>query len=378
VRRNHRPFRVSAASHLDTDVQLYSSIENRISTRLPANYWIAHELCFKVHDVMTELLVSGRKQSAFHVTFEFKDDADREAFENSDIFDWLEQSRGIGERTAVLVTTVFPAVLGDMMHCFYEALETSRKGKLTASFMLLRKPLQESLFLLESVLVDPHGSAEKMTVDPGKLGSQGAGGLEVHTKRIQKVLDLLGEADVFDAGYLAQLRYDKAAADGFDGICNKAMHLFTDHKSIKTEPLNINFIFSDYDTSLTQWSYLYSRLPYLLIYIHRIVERIGAVVAPAHPAYVNDMHRRISALVLLWWDTVEPPYANDRLHSFVQKIREWLIDHCREEGHAPPNYSGLPAMADSGSFQDEPPDRAIERNEKYAQDAAARVSASRD
>jgi hypothetical protein len=130
---------------------------------------------------MTELLVSGRKQSAFHVTFEFKDDADREAFENSDIFDWLEQSRGIGERTAVLVSTVFPAVLGDMMHCFYEALETSRKGKLTVSFMLLRKPLQESLFLLESVLVDPHGFAEKMTVDPGKLGSQGAGGLEVHT-----------------------------------------------------------------------------------------------------------------------------------------------------------------------------------------------------
>jgi hypothetical protein len=358
-------------------MELYSSLASRTNTRLPANYRLAHELCFKVHDVMTQLLVSGRKQSVFHVTLEFRDDADREAFEKSDLFEWLEQSRGIGERAAVLVTTIFPAVLGDMMHCFYEALETSRKGKLTISFILLRKPLQESLFLLESIVADPHNFAEKMTSDPVKLGSQGAGGLEVHTKRIQRVLDLLGVTNLFDAGYLAQLRYDKGAADGFDGVCNKATHLFTDHKAIKTEPRNINFIFSDFDSSLTQWSYFYSRLPYLLVYIHRIVERIGEVIAPTHPAYVDDMNRRISALILLWWDTVEPPYADPHLESFVQKTRDWLIDHCREEGHPAPKYSDLPAMADNGSFPDEPSHKAAERNAEYERTAAASAVASK-
>lgn len=116
---------------------------------------MAHQLCFIVHDVMTQLLVSGEKASAFSMTFNFRDEEDRAAFEKADdIFVWLEQSRRVDEQAAFLVTTVFSAVLSDMLHCFYEALEVSRKGKLTFSFMLVRKPLQESLYLLESVLAD--------------------------------------------------------------------------------------------------------------------------------------------------------------------------------------------------------------------------------
>jgi hypothetical protein len=94
-----------------------------------------------------------------------------------------------------------------------------------------------------------------------KLWSQGVGGQEAHTRNIQKVLDTIGENGRFDAAYLAQLRYDKGATDGFDGICNKAMHLFTHHEAIRTEPMNINFIFSNWDSRRTQWSFIYSRLP---------------------------------------------------------------------------------------------------------------------
>jgi hypothetical protein len=250
----------------------FSSFANRVNTHLPESYWTAHQLCFIVHDVMTQLLVSGEKASAFSMTFKFRDEEDRAAFEKAeDIFVWLEQSRRVDEQAAFLVTTVFPAVLSDMLHCFYEALEVSRKAKLTISFMLVRKPLQESLYLLESVIADRSDFAEKLALDPVRLWSQTGGGVEVHAKRIQKVLDTLGESDRFNAEYLAQLRYDKNARDGFDGICNKAMHLFTSHDAIRTEPLNINFIFSGIDAKLTQWSYFYSRLPYLLVYLHRIV-----------------------------------------------------------------------------------------------------------
>ena len=203
---------------------------------------------------MTQMLVSGQKSSIFNINIKFRDEADRLALEESnDVFVWLEQSRRVDERANLLVTTVFPAVLGDMLLCLYEALETSRKGKLAVSFMLLRKPLQESLFLLESVIVDRHDFAEKLASEPTKLWSQGAGGVEVHAKRIQKVLAILGETQRFDAKYIAQLRYDKAAQDGFDGICNKAIHLFTGHKAILTDPLNINFIFSNIGNITSQW-----------------------------------------------------------------------------------------------------------------------------
>ncbi len=300
----------------------YSSLDGRIRTLLPDKYWPGHELCFTVHDIMTQLLGSGQQASAFQVEFELHDEADSAAFK-ADVFEWLEKRWGIEERAAVLVTTVFPAVLSDMLHCFYEALETSRKGKLTISFMLLRKPLQESLFVLETVIADRASFAKKLSYDPLKLWSQAAGGHDVHTRNIQKVLEVLDETERFDAKYLAQLRYDKNARDGFDGVCNKAMHLFTSHKAILTEPLNINFIFTGWDAMLTQWSYIYSRLPYLLVYMHRIVEHVCAGIAPTNPAYLDDMERRISALVLLWWETVEAPYTEPHLEKFVVKTRSW-------------------------------------------------------
>jgi hypothetical protein len=320
---------------------------------------------------MAQLLISGRKSEIFNIRIAFRNEEDRQNFEAmDDVFVWLQNSRRVDERANLLVTTVFPAVLGDMLHCVYESLETSRKGKLGISFMLLRKPLQEGLFLLESVIADRHDFADKLASDPAKLWSQGAGGVGVHTKRIQKVLDILGEADRFDSGYLAQLRYSKEARDGFDGICNKAMHLFTTHKAILTEPLNINFIFSQTDSILSQWSYIYSRLPYLLAYTHRIVEHVCATISPTDPVYLHDMDRRISARILLWWDTVEPPYAESHLRDFVLKTRDWLFEHCKEAGCRTPSRLDLEKMADTGAYPGESRVRVAQRNRRYKRAAA--------
>lgn len=347
----------------------FSSLNKRVNTRLPGQHHVAHELCFTIHDMMTQLLISGRKASAFKVAIRFRDDADREAFEKSDIFSWLEASRRVDERVAVLVSTVFPAILGDMLHCFYEALETSRKGKLAISFMLIRKPLQESLFVLESIVSDRQGFAEKLTDDPIKLGSQKAGGVEAHTKRIQNVLDLLGESHRFNADYLARLRYDKESPDGFDGICNKAIHLFTTHKAIKTEPLNINFIFSGLDATLTQWSYLYSRLPYLLFYMHRLVEHICAELAPTSPEYLRYLDRRLSAYVLLWWDSLKPLYLEPNLQKFVLATRDWLFKHCTEADYRKPSRADLVRMANTGAFPGEASRATKTRLKKFFRDA---------
>lgn len=347
----------------------YSSLEKRTNTHLPDQHHLAHELCFVLHDVMTQLLVSGRKASAFTVTVTFRDDADRKAFEEGDIFDWLEASRRVDERVAILVTTVFPAVLGDMLHCFYEALETSRKGKLGVSFMLIRKPLQESLFLLESMVADRKYFADRLTSAPLELGSQKAGGVEAHTKRIQQVLGMLGESQRFDAKYLARLRYDKEASDGFDGICNKAIHLCTGHKAIQTEPLNINFIFSGLDAMLTQWSYLYSRLPYLLFYMHRVVEHICAEVAPTDPEYLRYCDRKLSALVLLWGATLEPPYLEPHLRIFILATRDWLFNHCTDAGYRQPSRPDLVRMAETGAFPGEARRTTKSRIKKFIRDA---------
>jgi hypothetical protein len=355
----------------------YSSIDRRVNTHLPKKYWPGHELCFTVHDIMTNLLVSGQRARVFFVEFELRDEADLAAFE-ADVFEWLDNHRGIEERAALLVTTVFPAVLGDMLHCLYEALETSRKGKLAISFMLLRKPLQESLFVLETAIADRAAFANRLSYDQIKLWSQGAGGKEVHIRNIQSVLEALGEIERFDASYLAQLRYDKDANDGFDGICNTAMHLFTGHKAIRTEPLNINFIFSDLPAMMTQWSYIYSRLPYLLVYMHRIVEYICVGIAPTGPEYISDMERRISALVLLWSETLDVPYAEPHLDKFTARTREWLHQHCVEAGFRSPNRKDLIRMGKNGAYPGESSFNVRRRYRQFMREAERSGSSTSD
>lgn len=331
----------------------YPSIETRTGTFLPEQYWLAHEFCFFLHDVMARLLQAGERSGIFKVSLALMDDERRSFEETDDILDWVMEHRSPEERSAVLVTTVFPAVLSDMLHCVYETLETSRKAKLNVSYMLLRKPIQESLYLLETAVADRVAFATKLSADPLKLWSQGAGGCEAHTQNIALVLGTIKEEQRFDAGYLAQLRYDKAASDGFDGACNRAIHLFTGHKSIKTEAMNINFIFSNAAAKETQWAYLYSRLPYILAYAYQLVEHICEGISPTVPDYLDEIQRRLAAYAILWDWRIEEPYRDPHLEAFAARSREWLQEHCRAAGFRSPNDDYLERLIATGAMPGE-------------------------
>ena len=142
----------------------------------------------------------------------------------------------------------------------------------------------------------------------------------------------LDQGDRFDAAYLAQLRYNKDAADGFDGVCNKATHLFTAHPAIRTEPLNINFVFSDWDAMLSQWTYLYTRLPYLLTYARLVIERLCATFNLTWPDYIagNGKARFRRRAVLLWAPSVPDDYLNTQISQFVSITRQRLELECPE------------------------------------------------
>jgi hypothetical protein len=300
---------------------------------------------------LVELLRSGEKCGAFLEPIEFRDEKDRDELEAADdVFAWLAHTGRVDERVRILRRSVFPALLSDFLHFIFEALETSRKAKLNVCYALIRKPLQEDLFLLEIISTDPEAFAHSLLENPMALRAQKAGGIEAHTRRISKALEVLGEQDRFDAAYIAQLRYDRNAEDGFDGSCNKAVHLFTEHPAIRTEPLNVNFIFSDWDAKLTQWYYLYSRLPYLLFYARLLVEHVCSTFSQTDPAYLADMDRRVAAGTLLWARNVDADYRHPLIDRFVDVTRERLARACRAAGHREPELSDLPRMLASGAF----------------------------
>jgi hypothetical protein len=349
------------------------------SGHLPADYDVGHDLCFVLHDLLAQLLKSGVEANIFTTSIEFKDDAERIAFESApDVFAWLDSNRRVDERAQALVGIVLPAVLSDALHCIYEALECSRKGKLGTAYMLIRKPLQENLFLMEEIVLDRLDFAEKLAHQPMQLRGLKAGGVGVHTQRIERVLQSIGERARLSAAYIAQLRYDKSAQDGFDGICNMAMHLFTEHRAIKTDLLNINFIFSHLPEKMTQWSFLYSRLPYVMLYMYRVVEKIGSGFAATAREYVDDVERRVAALIILWWPTVTANYRTEPLEIFFLETEKWLRAHCREAGCRAPTRRDLYRMGRCGALPGESAAKVKEREKLYEAIATINRSGAED
>lgn len=72
------------------------------------------------------------------------------------------------------------------------------------------------------------------------------------------------------------IRYD--VLDGFDGMCNQAMHLITTKPPIATIKQNFNFIFSNDEDRYAQWEQMYRYLPLLLFYATEVVESLVTVI----------------------------------------------------------------------------------------------------
>lgn len=323
----------------------------KVTDFLPLYLRPAHELCLQHHDVLVEMLRSGEKNGVFSARLEFRDHADREAFENAqNILEWLAQTRTLTERGAVIRATVFPALLSDFLHFIYEALAASKKAKVTVAYALLRKPLQDTLGVLEQLVLDLDCFTDTFSDDPAKLRPSKAGGLEPHKKRIAAVLELMGESDRFDHEFLATLRYDKASEDSFDSACNKALHLITDHKAIRTEPLNFNFIFTNDEGRQTQWYYIYSRLPYILYYARLLFEHILKDISRTDPVYLADMERRLAAATILWAPAIDTSYEHHAIDRFVEVSEQRIVRECIAASRPVPTPADFVRMRETGAL----------------------------
>lgn len=336
------------------------------NTILPDEFHEAFEMCFAAHDIMLTLVRSGISQNVFTVSLSFSDEERRLLEQSGDLFDWLKSSGRAKEEARVVACMVFPAVMLDTLSCLFESLEAARKGKMAIAYMLLRKPLQEALYLLESMAIDQDKFAFDLAEDPLKLRPHVAGGVQGHEARIKKVLHKATGVLSFDAGYLARLRYDKSCPDSFDGVCNKAMHLITENKHIKTEAYNVNFIFSDYGSVYSQWSYFFSRLPYVLMYLVTVSEYLASQFALTFPEYTADMMRRLVASLALSSSRIGSDYRAEPLDGLISAAMEWLDSHCLSHGHKTPEIKHLARMARCGAFPDETDADLQARLDRYA------------
>ncbi|RQM78640.1 hypothetical protein EHZ47_00610 [Aeromonas jandaei] len=270
---------------------------------------------------MVEFIRSGEMHDIFNQSIHITEEESL-SLEKTDkhILDWLEEHSKSEQRNLIIRTVVLPAVLSDMLHCIFEGLSASKKGKMAVSFMLLRKPLQESLYLLESMAIDKGSFVEHLSKNPLFLRPKNGGGPVGHAQRIGIVLDKMGLGKIFSSQYISELRYDKKSYDSFDRVCNHAMHLFTEHPSIKTDLLNINFIFSGTEQVYSQQRYLYTRLPYLLYYTYCLFEYVASDIAPTKAEYIENINRRISAYFLMAYIDMDNEFITDEMHTLAKRF----------------------------------------------------------
>jgi hypothetical protein len=121
-------------------------------------------------------------------------------------------------------------------------------------------------------------------------------------------------------------------------------------------PALINFIFSEMETEaqLTQWAFLYSRLPYLLCYARLLVEHVYSTFEKrTAPGYLEDMERRIAAGSLLAGETIEESYRSEPIETFLKQTLDRLTRSCRAQGARDPERGDLEKMRDAGALPDE-------------------------
>jgi hypothetical protein len=274
----------------------------RISRHLPAVFALGHEIAFALHDTLAGYVAYGHRHGLFRITVPVATDGTSDPPEvGEQAFAWLERTGRSKELGEVLFRMLVAGLLGDACHFIYEALRCAEKGKLTVAFALLRKPLKESLYYLEYLLADPEtflNTFYNESIDNLKLP-----GISYR----ERAIDIIARAakqtvhpDMYDAEFLYDTRFDKAAPYGLELYWTRALHLVTTRPPINTEPQNLNFVFSNSDDLLSQWSRFYTLVPFLLYYMADVSTSLMFHLVDEVPTEWMESiwHRRIGLMLM--------------------------------------------------------------------------------
>lgn len=291
---------------------------------LPKQYNFCHQYCYFLHDLLTDIIVSGERDGIFKVSFELRDKKEQEEFSKrtgEELWIWLENNGYEDIVYHIYYRQICVALLSDLCHFVYEALNCSSKCKLTVTYALLRKPFKENLFYLEWLLADPKDFIKKFHFnDIENLAISGSKFITQKKKKeiIKKAINKTKHGHWIDPEFIYQLRYDKKVHYGMEQMWQKANHLITTFKFLETEERNFNFVFSDDTAHKSQWDCLYSFLPILLFHTLEIVQALIATFAKIKDEEEHNITEFRKELGFLLW--VEKRPKTIKMDNSLEKI----------------------------------------------------------
>lgn len=236
---------------------------------LPQKFHRQHKCCefllYQIEDFVTADTFKGLKVK----TVEF--DEKLEVFDYEHILAYLLTNNKSDKYNEIITSHILSAVIADTCQFLQIALFASLQQRVTVTFSLLRKPFVYNLLIilrlyLTSEFLEKFNKQE--TFDTTALSKEEI--IELLTLSENLLLSKqIKASDIYD------FVFNKSLTDSLINISNKALHPSTtrDNNNM-TEKQNINFVFSDEESILSQWDYLYSRLQLLLLYLNEVLESI--------------------------------------------------------------------------------------------------------
>jgi hypothetical protein len=236
---------------------------------LPKEFHRQHKSCefllYQIEDFVTSETFKGLRVQ----TIQFDQEIDLSDGEH--ILDYLLRTNKSDKHDEIITSNILNAVIADTCQFLQIALFASLQQRVTVTFSLIRKPFVYNLLVILRLYLTSD-FLEKFNKEDG---------FDTTGLKQEDIIELLNASEslLFSKSIKASDVYDfvfnPALSDSLVNMSNKALHPSTTrNKNNKTEIQNINFVFSSKDSIMTQWDYLYRRLPYLLLYLNEILELI--------------------------------------------------------------------------------------------------------
>ncbi|ATL45902.1 hypothetical protein COR50_01285 [Chitinophaga caeni] len=194
---------------------------------------------------------------------------DNDIQEGEHLLDYLLRKGRQDDYNHIIKMNLIVGLLSDICYFTQEALVCSLKQRLTVTFSLLRKPFVYTLIIILRLLFEEN-FIEKFNneegFDPASVSP------EDRTALINASIEAI-QNNPITADDLNTMIFDKLVANSIINLSEKALHLTTTRsKLFNTEKQNFNFIFSNQESIDSQWEYIYSRLPALLLYVLQVAD----------------------------------------------------------------------------------------------------------
>lgn len=241
--------------------------------KLPSYYHFSHNLSVRLYDDLVWILKDQKTQKKITVKVNLKETDTKFDESSENALDWLISNGYHTEADEIVSKHLIFAIISDICHYIYQALDSSKNIKLTVAFTLLRKPFLENLLIIEQLLSDESDflrrfETDTKNFDPGNIS------IEKKKELIEKSVNKVRTNFLLSPDIIHDIRWDKNNPDSIYASANLATHLVTTrNSSYRTEKQNLNFIFSGYDEWDSQLNYFYHFVPHLLYYMTEITDQ---------------------------------------------------------------------------------------------------------